>query len=93
MSMDLYIGPLIERRGGFGYDTFSRIDGLRSSFRYRCVEDARRDQRAIIVELGRLSHIRVHVCESLVEFEQSLAGDRETEGNSGAIPTRTPLVD
>ncbi len=79
MSIDLYIGPLIERSGSFGYDTFSRVDGRRSSFRYRRVEDARRDRRAMIAESRRTPHTRVHVCETLVEFERSLAAKHNAD--------------
>ena len=32
--MDMLVGPLLERDGGYVYDTFTVADGLRSSFRY-----------------------------------------------------------
>ena len=70
MKPDLYIGPLIERRGKFGYDTFSATEGLRSSFRYRRVEEARHDRRAMVAEAGSGLQSDVHVCETLAEFEQ-----------------------
>ncbi len=34
VEMDMLVGPLLERNGGYGYDTFTVADGLRSSFRY-----------------------------------------------------------
>jgi len=67
--MDLLIGPLIERDGSFGYDTFTSADGLRPSFRYRRIEQARHDQRAMIAEWQRSGRVAVHVCETLAEFE------------------------
>ncbi len=73
MRIDLYIGPLIERSGSFAYDTFSQIDGLRSSFRYPRIEQARYDRRAVIAELRLDPRVRVHVCETLVEFERQRA--------------------
>ena len=51
MKTDLYIGPLIERNGKFSYDTFSLAEGLRSSFHYRRVGDARYDRRAMVAEV------------------------------------------
>ncbi|HUC71882.1 MAG TPA: hypothetical protein VMS01_11890 [Stellaceae bacterium] len=83
MSVDLYIGPLIARDGSFGYDTFSRLDGLRSSFRYRRIEQARHDQRAMIAESERAPQTRVHICETLVEFERAVAAERNADGDLG----------
>ena len=71
MIVDLYIGPLIARNGGYSYDTFSRTDGLRSSFRYRRVDEARHDRRAMIAESRLRPQIRVHVCETVPEFERA----------------------
>ena len=92
MSIDLYIGPLIERSGGFGYDTFSSVDGRRSSFGYRRVEQARHDRRAMIAESRRAAHTRVHVCETLAEFERLLlsATGRNADGHPGGTQSREP---
>jgi hypothetical protein len=92
MAIDVYIGPLIERSGGFGYDTFSSVDGRRSSFRYRRVEQARHDRRAVIAESRRVPHTRVHVCETLAEFERSVssATKRIGDGDPDGTPSREP---
>ncbi|HXC91944.1 MAG TPA: hypothetical protein VNV18_17415 [Stellaceae bacterium] len=84
MSVDLYVGPLIERNGSFGYDTFSRGEGLRSSFRYRRIEQARHDQRALVAESQRVPHLHVHTCETLVEFERAVAAERNIDGDPDA---------
>lgn len=68
MKSEVYIGPLIERGGRFVYDTFSRAEGLRSSFRYARVEEARRDRRAMVAETERDPRAEVRVCETLGEF-------------------------
>ena len=81
MKTDLYIGPLIERGGKFSYDTFSPTEGLRSSFRYRRVEEARYDRRAMVVEAGSGLHSHVHVCETLAEFEQLVEAARNAAEN------------
>jgi hypothetical protein len=90
METDLYIGPLIERDGRFGYDTFSRSDGLRSSFRYPRIEQARYDQRAMIAELRRDRRMRIHVCETMSEFERQLAEAQHDGENRDSPITREP---
>jgi len=82
MSIDLYIGPVIERDGRFAYDTFSDQDGLRSSFRYPRVEQAHHDRRSMIVEWRRSAQVQVHVCETLAEFERACTGERTTDDAS-----------
>src|ERR1700728_3640141 len=72
LTMDLLIGPLIERDGSFGYDTFTAAEGLRPSFRYRPLEQARYDQRAMIAESQRDERYEVVVCETLGEFEEQV---------------------
>jgi hypothetical protein len=79
MKTDLYIGPLIERSGKFAYDTFSQADGLRSSFRYPRIEQARYDRRAMIAELRFDPRINVHVCETLAEFERQLPDAHQSQ--------------
>lgn len=79
MKTDLLIGPLIERSGKFGYDTFSRSEGLRHSFRYPRIEQARHDQRAMIAEAESDPRLRVHLCETLAQFEQLTAACADGE--------------
>jgi hypothetical protein len=81
--MDLLIGPLLERDGGYSYDTFTRAEGLRRSFRYPRVDAARYDQRALVAEARRDSRYEVHICETQSEFEQ-LVGAVNTESASAA---------
>ena len=68
--MDMLVGPLLERNGGYGYDTFTVADGLRSSFRYLRLDAARYDQRVLIAEARRDPRCNVHICETRTEFEQ-----------------------
>jgi hypothetical protein len=79
MKRDLLIGPLIERSGKFAYDTFSPAEGLRHSFRYPRIEQARHDQRAMIAEADSDPRLRVHVCETVAEFERLAAASRDGE--------------
>ncbi|HEY1430674.1 MAG TPA: hypothetical protein VGF39_03475 [Stellaceae bacterium] len=68
--MELLIGPLVERNGGYSYDTFTRAEGLRPSFRYLRIDAARYDQRALAAEARRDSRCEVRICETQSEFEQ-----------------------
>src|SRR5216683_5883517 len=76
IEMDMLVGPLLERNGGYGYDTFTVADGLRSSFRYLRLDAARYDQRALIAEAQRDPRCNVRVCETRTEFEQSVEAAR-----------------
>jgi hypothetical protein len=79
--MELLIGPLLERNGGYSYDTFTRAEGLRRSFRYPRIDAARYDQRALVAEARRDSRCKVRICETQSEFEQLV---REAETFDGA---------
>src|SRR5215469_11737293 len=84
-EMELLVGPVLERKGGYSYDTFTLADGLRSSFRYRRVEEARYDQRALIAESERDSRCHVRMCEIVSEFNSAIEAVRN--GN-GSLPQR-----
>jgi hypothetical protein len=83
-EMDLLVGPILERKGGYSYDIFTLPEGLRSSFRYRRVEEARYDQRALIAESERDSRCRVRMCETLSEFNEAIEAAR----SGGTNPPR-----
>jgi len=82
IEMDMLIGPLLERNGGYGYDTFTMADGLRSSFRYLRLDAARYDQRALIAETRRDPRCNVGICETQTEFERAVETARQ-----GDMPT------
>ncbi len=83
--MELLIGPLLERNGGYSYDTFTRAEGLRRSFRYLRVDAARYDQRALLAEARRDSRCKVRICETQSEFEQ-LVHAADNGGAAAAEP-------
>lgn len=87
MTIDLYIGPIIVRNGSFGYETFSRADGRRGSFRYRRVEQARYDQRTLISEYRSAANTRVHVFETVAEFERAVSAEHGADGDAGPVPS------
>jgi hypothetical protein len=80
---ELIIGPLIERGGRFYYDIFAAEDGLRSSFGYPRIEEARHDRRSFMGEVARDPRRKVRLCETLNEFLHLVeAASRQ----SGALP-------
>ena len=87
IEMELLIGPLLERNGGYSYDTFTRAEGLRRSFRYSRVDAARYDQRALAAEARRDSRWKVRICETQSEFEQ-LVGTVNAESAVAAEPEK-----
>jgi hypothetical protein len=81
---DLLIGPLIERGGKFSYDIFTPDEGLKSSFSYRRIEEARYDRRSFLAEARRDRRRKVHICETLSEFLRLVeAASRAKEGDAG----------
>ena len=80
-EMDLLGGPILERKGGYGYDIFTLSEGLRRSFRYRRVEQARYDQRALIAESERDSRWHIRMCETLSEFNEAIEAARSDNAN------------
>ena len=84
--MELLIGPLVERNGGYSYDTFTLAEGLRSSFRYLRLDAARYDQRALIAEASRDPHCTTRICETQAEFEQLMEEACAKQTNSPTAP-------
>jgi hypothetical protein len=80
---ELLIGPIIGRNGGYCYETFTLSDGIRSSFRYPRVEEARYDRRVLIAESAANQRCVVHECETLGEFEEAVERAR-AEGEAAA---------
>lgn len=83
--MELLIGPLIERNGGYSYDTFTATEGRRSSFRYLRLDAARYDQRALVAEANRDPQCSVRICETQAEFQQRVEEAKSGETASPAL--------
>ena len=74
--MDLFIGPVIERNGGYSYETFTLADGVRASFRYRRVEEAIYDRKVLLAEYATNPRYLIRECATLAEFEEAVAETR-----------------
>jgi len=86
IEMELLVGPLLQRNGGYSYDTFTSAEGLRHSFRYLRIEAARYDQRALVAEARRDPRCTIHICEMQSEFERLVReanADGATPGEPG----------
>lgn len=84
-AMDLFIGPVIERDGGYCYETFTLADGIRTSFRYRRVEEARYDRKVLIAEYASDPRRLIHEHDTLAEFAESVARTRADAEAAGAV--------
>ena len=84
--MEMLIGPLVERNGGYSYDTFTLGEGLRGSFRYLRLDAARYDQRALIAEASRDPHCTTRICETQAEFERLIEEACVAQTESPAAP-------
>jgi hypothetical protein len=81
---ELLIGPLIERGGRFCYDIFTLDEGLKSSFSYRRIDEARYDRRTFCAEARRVPHRQLRICETLNEFlrlVEAASRGRETDAD------------
>jgi hypothetical protein len=84
---ELLIGPLIERGGLVYYDIFTAEDGLKSSFGYRRIEEARHDRRSFLAEAARDPRRKVRLCETLNEFLRLVeAASRRSDAAPGSLP-------
>ena len=84
---EVLIGPLVERSGRFCYDIFTPGEGLKSSFGYRRIEEARHDRRTFFAEVRRDPRRKVRVCETLSEFLRLVeAAARNGNGGLGGAP-------
>jgi hypothetical protein len=86
-TLELLIGPVIERGGGYCYETFTLAEGLRTSFRYRRVEEARYDRKVLIAESAANPRCILRECDTLAEFKEAAAKARAaTESGAADCP-------
>jgi hypothetical protein len=71
--MEIFVGPLLSREGRYCYATFTVDEGMRSSFRYVSIEQARHDRRAMLAEARADRRNVVHDCETEAQFERLVA--------------------
>ncbi len=70
---ELIIGPLLSDDGGYYYETFTREEGPRSSFRYSQIERARYDRRALVAEARAGRRNAVRDCDTKEDFDRLVA--------------------
>ena len=39
-SMQIVLGPIVTRKGGYAFDCWTPMEGLRRGYTYGCIEDA-----------------------------------------------------
>jgi hypothetical protein len=70
-SPTIFVGPIVRRQGGFAFDTFSPIEGLRTSFAYRCVEQADYDRKTTLRSAAQGALLIA--CETIADFQRRCA--------------------
>src|SRR5690348_9322929 len=82
-AMQVVVGPIVTRDGGFAFDSWTPEKGLSRGFSYRRIEDAHYARNIEIRSGGdRLARAMV-ACSTLDEFASALAADA---GNGAAHP-------
>jgi hypothetical protein len=66
--MDIVIGPVLKRPGGYGFDVWTAAKGLTSGYPYRRIDDAYYAWRAEIRESAAGRVPGAMVCQTLDEF-------------------------
>jgi hypothetical protein len=66
--MDIVIGPILKRAGGYVFDTWNALDGLSQGYPYRRIEDANYARNATIRTGGSKADLPAIVCQTLDEF-------------------------
>jgi hypothetical protein len=85
----MVIGPVLERSGGYGFDTWTAAKGVSSGFAYHCIEHAYYDRRLTLAAVRGAPALTVAVCETSAEFEQAVDQMRLAEG----APRRRACMD
>ena len=66
--MDIVIGPVLKRPGGYGFDVWTAAKGLTSGYPYRRIDDAYYAWRAEIRASAAGRVAGAMVCQTLDEF-------------------------
>jgi hypothetical protein len=72
--MDMIIGPILKRAGGYVFDTWSACGGLNQGYPYRRIEDANYARNATIRTGHTGAALGAVVCHTLDEFMTHTAG-------------------
>jgi hypothetical protein len=69
--METVIGPILQRSGGYAFDTWTETKGIMTGFAYRRIEDAHRDRNATIRAAQQAR--AALVCQTIDEFTAKAA--------------------
>jgi len=72
--MEMIIGPILKRAGGYVFDTWSARGGLNQGYPYRRIEDASYARNATIRSGPGGASVSATVCHTLDEFLAVTAG-------------------
>jgi hypothetical protein len=66
--MNVVIGPVLGRAGGYGFDTWAAGKGMTLGYSYRRIEDSHYARNAAIKASAQDSALTAIICQTLDEF-------------------------
>ena len=66
--MQIVLGPVVTRKGGFAFDCWTPMEGLRRGYTYGCVEDALYARNFEIRSCNKGSSDQTVACSTVDEF-------------------------
>jgi hypothetical protein len=72
--MNLIIGPILKRAGGYVFDTWNNREGLNHGFPYRRIEDANYARNVVIRDNQAGATLGAIACHTLDEFLAQTTG-------------------
>jgi hypothetical protein len=73
-DMEMVIGPVLKRAGGYAFDTWTPREGTCHGFAYPRIEDAIYARKATIRAAGRSASLPL-ACQTIDEFQRLLDGE------------------
>ena len=67
-SMQIVLGPIVTRKGGYAFDCWTPMEGLRRGYTYGCIEDALYARNVEIRSCNKGSSDQTIACSTVDEF-------------------------
>ena len=70
--MQVVIGPILKRAGGYAFDTWDAHEGINYGFAYHRIEDAIYARKATIKDAAQDGEPSALLCQTIEEFHNRL---------------------
>ena len=71
MAMEIVVGPVVTRKGGYAFDCWTLEEGLSRGYTYDRIEDARYARKAEIRSTNKGYASRIVACSTVDEFARA----------------------